>query len=123
MTRAEKAERIHALLEELYPAAPRTAISKGMIEVQKYTGFDEELDLASFIDAIEASKHAIEGHLVLDDNAIIAKAAHNHNNSMADVTEAAQKPKGTRETRSLPETPALPPTVEEAPAAASGLAC
>ena len=111
------------LLDELYPAAPRTAISKGMIEVQKFTGVDEDLDLASFIDAIEASKHAIEGHLVLDDNAIIAKAAHHHNNSMADASGAARTPKGTRDTRSLPETPALPPTAEAAPAAASGLAC
>ena len=48
-----------------------------MAEVPPFAGFDEALDLPSFVSALEAAKEAIEGHAVLDDKGIIAQAAQN----------------------------------------------
>ena len=49
------AREMRSLLENLHDEASRGAIAAGMLEVNKYTGADEELDMGAFIDAFEAA--------------------------------------------------------------------
>jgi len=65
------------LLMELHPDVPRGAISKAMLEISKFTGIDEELDLASFIDAYEAANKAIQLYVedAIADGVISGEAA------------------------------------------------
>jgi len=67
---------MRSLMTRMHPTVPRGAISLAMLEVAKFTGMDEELDLPGFIDAFEAAERIISVYVedAIADGAVSARS-------------------------------------------------